>query len=80
MWLWWRLAICVQGKRLLRCSREVNSVWHSLGAYGRGSLLPPGEGQDEGTKVAGLIGPPHPSPLPEGEGIPVPDAKIRAEQ
>jgi hypothetical protein len=31
-------------------------------------------------KVVFFFGSPHPRPLPEGEGIPVPDAQIRAEQ
>jgi len=32
------------------------------------------------TRVVFLIGSPHPSPLPEGEGITLPNAKICAEQ
>ncbi len=37
--------------------------------YGHGSLLPQGEGQDEGKKVVVLLGFPHPHSLPKGEGI-----------
>jgi hypothetical protein len=41
------------------------------GNYDRASLLPPGEGQDEGiNKIKALaFRSPHPNPLPEGEGI-----------
>jgi protoporphyrinogen oxidase len=46
-----------------------NSVRPSLGTGGHGSLLPLGEGQDEGDRPQDRSSAcPHPSPLPKGEG------------
>jgi hypothetical protein len=53
-----------------------NTVQHYSCACGKGFLLPPGEGQDEGKKVVFLFGFPHPNPLPPGEGIPGPTPKF----
>jgi hypothetical protein len=52
------------------------AVRHYLFAYGNRSLLPQGEGQDEGKKIQYSILPSPPSPFLEGEGIPIPSVKI----